>query len=94
MTKVKKFLLNVAIQICGYFAMCAGGIPIMLGWPYLPRQLSQYSPEITLTRNPITSAITLPLYVKIVLLIICITLLIIMMLRGNKYRRVVFNDIT
>ena len=83
MSKVKKFLLNVALQICAYLAMFAGGIPMMLGWPYNLRQLPHSSPEII--RNPNISIPPLPFFLKIVLLIICVTLLIIMMLRGNKY---------
>ena len=92
MSKVKKFLLNVALQICAYLAMFAGGIPMMLGWPYNLRQLPHSSPEII--RNPNISIPPLPFFLKIVLLIICVTLLIIMMLRGNKHKRAVFNDFT
>jgi hypothetical protein len=81
MTKVKKFLLNVAIQICGTFAMFVGAAPIVYGLPFLLKQLPN-------------SSISLPPILKIIFLIICITSLIFIMLRGHKSGRTVFNELT
>lgn len=81
MTKVKKFLLNAVIQICGWIAMFFGGAPLVYGWPYLHKQFPN-------------SSISLPPILKVVFLIICITSFVFLYLREHKSGRIVFNKFT